>query len=63
MTEDMLWVIAQIFFIGICLGFLFLAVYFLMYIMRGCIRKKGESAHREIIATQATQLAALYPGY
>ena len=63
MTEDMLWVIAQIFCIGICLGSLFLAAYFIMYLMRGCIRKKGESAHREIVATKATQLAAMYPGY
>lgn len=53
-AEEMLWAIAQIFFIGIGLGFIFIIVYFTMYLLRGCFRTRGESAHREIIATKAT---------
>ena len=58
----MLLFIAELFGTGIGLGLFFLAVYFMLYAFRGCLRRKGESAHREEVATQATQIASIFPG-
>ena len=61
-TEEMLWTIAWIFGIGIILGLFFIAFYFVLYMLRDCLGKRNANHYREVYATSATQLFALYPG-